>query len=213
MARARDQRHRYGQHYTPVEVARLLAAFAVRSESDLVFDPSCGDGRLLDEALRLKDKVSPANRRRHYARQVFGADRSATAVELAARTGAHVVVGDFFDIEPGHALSESVILPAEFDAIIGNPPYIRQELMGPSDKQRIEKCLERDRVNLPDAYWPRWSGRSDIYVYFFAHAMRFHARNGRLVLLTCCRWLYFGYGAALREFLLGNFRVIAVIES
>jgi hypothetical protein len=213
MARARDQRHRYGQHYTPVEVARLLAAFAVRSESDLVFDPSCGDGRLLDEALRLKDKVSPANRRRHYARQVFGADRSAAAVELAARTGAHVVVGDFFDIEPGQALGESVILPAEFDAIIGNPPYIRQELMGPSDKQRIEKCLERDRVNLPDAYWPRWSGRSDIYVYFFAHAMRFLARNGRLVFLTASSWLDVGYGAALREFLLENFRVITVLES
>jgi hypothetical protein len=213
MARARDQRHRYGQHYTPVEVARLLAAFAVRSESDLVFDPSCGDGRLLDEALRLKDKVSPANRRRHYARQVFGADRSAAAVELAARTGAHVVVGDFFDIEPGQALSESVILPAEFDAIIGNPPYIRQELMGPFDKKHIEKCLERDRVNLPDAYWPRWSGRSDIYVYFFAHAMRFLARNGRLVFLTASSWLDVGYGAALREFLLENFRVIAVLES
>ena len=213
MAKARDERHRYGQHYTPAEVAKLLAAFAVRTESDLVFDPSCGDGRLLDEALRLKGEVSPANRRRYHARQVFGADRSATAVELAARTGAKVGVGDFFDIEPGHALDESFALPAKFDAIIGNPPYIRQELMGASDKRRIEKCLERDRANLPDVYWPHWSGRSDIYVYFFAHAMRFLARNGRLVFLTASSWLDVGYGAALREFLLENFRVIAVIES
>src|SRR5438309_3049171 len=134
MAEARDERHRYGQHYTPTEVARLLAAFAVRTEGDLVFDPSCGDGRLLDEALRLKVEGSRANRRRYHARQVFGADRSATAVELAARTGAQVAIGDFFDFESGHTLNESVVLPAKFDAIIGNPPYIRQELMGTSDK-------------------------------------------------------------------------------
>ena len=213
MAKARDERHRYGQHYTPSSVARLLAAFAVRSESDLVFDPSCGDGRLLAEALRLKDALSPANSRRHHPRQAFGADRSATAVELAARTGAKVAIGDFFDIEPGHALNESVILPAKVDAIIGNPPYIRQELMGASDKRRVEKCLERDRVKLPDVYWPHWSGRSDIYVYFFAHAIRFLARNGRLVFLTASSWLDVGYGASLREFLLKNFRVVAVIES
>jgi SAM-dependent methyltransferase len=213
MARARDERHRYGQHYTPTEVARLLAAFAVRTEGDLVLDPSCGDGRLLDEALRLKHEISPANRRRSHSRQVFGADRSATAVELAARTGAQVAISDFFDIEPRQRLNESVILPSEFDAIIGNPPYIRQELMGTSDKRRIQKCLERDRVKLPDVYWPRWSGRSDIYVYFFAHAMHFLARNGRLVFLTASSWLDVGYGAALRDFLLKNFRVIAVIES
>jgi type I restriction-modification system DNA methylase subunit len=50
MAIKKDERHRYGQHYTPPEVARVLAAFAVRTASDLILDPSCGDGRLLKEA-------------------------------------------------------------------------------------------------------------------------------------------------------------------
>ena len=210
---SKGERHRYGQHYTPREVARLLAAFAVRAENDLVFDPSCGDGRLLAEALRLKNDLGSSRRGSRPVDEVYGADRSQQAVELAAETGTQVGVADFFDLTPGAALTESLILPAAFDAIIGNPPYIRQELMGSPDKRRIERRLKLDRAGSRDIYWPRWSGRSDIYVYFFAHAASFLKPGGRLVFLTASSWLDAGYGAALREFMLANFRVIAVIES
>ncbi len=215
MANARDERHRYGQHYTPPEVARLLAAFAVHLPNDLVFDPSCGDGRLLEAALKLKKQLS-TRRRSHGPRladQLFGVERSASAAHAARRTGACVAAADFFDVGPGASLNESMSLPLEFDAIIGNPPYIRQEVIGSKGKRRIEARLARDRAASPDMFWPPWSGRSDIYVYFFAHSIRFLKEHGRLVFLTASSWLDAGYGAALREFLLKNFRVIAVIES
>ena len=83
MGKRGDDQHRYGRHYTPEEVARLLAAFAVRRPTDLVFDPSCGDGRLLREALRLKNTPNPPGR----IREVFGIDRSTSAVEIASREG------------------------------------------------------------------------------------------------------------------------------
>ncbi|MEN3335198.1 MAG: hypothetical protein V7641_4563 [Blastocatellia bacterium] len=213
MAKTRDERHRYGQHYTPGEVARLLAAFAVRAASDLIFDPACGDGRLLAAALRIKQAFAPSAPLANFAREVFGIDRSAKATSLAAKTGAQVALADFFDVEPGARLNEAISLPAAFDAIIGNPPYIRQEVMGARDKRRIARCLARDQQSAIDVDWPRWSGRSDIYVYFFARAIRFLRAGGRLVFLTASSWLDAGYGAALREFLLNNFRVIAVIES
>src|SRR5205085_8429908 len=93
------------------------------------------------------------------------------------------------------------------------PPYIRQEVMGAPDKRRIARRLASDRLLASEVNWPRWSGRSDIYVYFFARAIRFLKVDGRLVFLTASSWLDAGYGAALRQFLLNNFRVIAVIES
>ena len=226
MANVRDERHRYGQHYTPHDVARLLAAFAVRSPNDLVFDPSCGDGRLLEEALKFKRQLSSRHRSNGavLSDQVFGVERSASAVQAARGTGTCVAAADFFDIGPGANLNSSVSgagkdacaprsLPLEFDAIIGNPPYIRQEVIGAKGKRRIEARLARDRSASLDLFWPRWSGRSDIYVYFFAHSIRFLREHGRLVFLTASSWLDAGYGAALREFLLKNFRVIAVIES
>ncbi|MEK6285755.1 MAG: N-6 DNA methylase [Acidobacteriota bacterium] len=213
MANSRDERHRYGQHYTPREVARLLAAFAIRRPGDLVLDPSCGDGRLLEEALGLKNRLAAHGDSPRLAREVFGVERSPSAGRLARRTGACVAVADFFDVEPGARLNRTTSLPLEFDAVIGNPPYIRHEVVGSTDKRRIEACLVRDRVASLEVFWPRWSGRSDIYVYFFAHSIRFLKSRGRLVFLTAGSWLDVGYGAALREFLLANFRVIAVIES
>ena len=215
MANSRDERHRYGQHYTPPEVATLLAAFAVRSPRDLVFDPSCGDGRLLVEAAKIKRELSAPGREADSTslREVFGVERSASAIELARQSSACVALADFFDVEPGASLNEAMRLPSEFDAIIGNPPYIRQEVIGSRDKGRIQSRARSDRKALPEVFWPRWSGRSDIYVYFFAHSIRFLRNGGRLVFLTASSWLDAGYGAALREFLLKNFRVIAVIES
>ena len=224
MANARDDRHRYGQHYTPHEVARLLAALAVRAPDDLVFDPSCGDGRLLKEALRRKQQLcSQSHIDANLSEQVFGIERSQDAARAASRTGACVSVADFFDVDPGASLNSLPsslgtddaprTLPIEFDAIVGNPPYIRQEVIGTKDKQRIEVRLARDRAASTGVHWPKWSRRSDIYVYFFAHSIRFLKKNGRLVFLTASSWLDAGYGRALRDFLLQNFRVIAVIES
>jgi len=207
----KDERHRYGQHYTPPDVARLLAAFAVRSAADTVFDPSCGDGRLLVEAMIAKKGLATRSKRIVQS-EVFGLDRSHSAIELAADTGAQVAVADFFDVEPSATLNH-LELPGSFDAIIGNPPYIRQEVIGKRDKRRIEARLAKDREASPEVFWPRWSGRSDIYVYFFAHAICFLKEGGRLVFLTASSWLDAGYGAALREFLLNNFRIVAIIES
>jgi SAM-dependent methyltransferase len=213
MAKARDERHRYGQHYTPAEVARLLAAFAVRAANDRVFDPACGDGRLLAAAIDIKQKFAPHTPRDRMAGEVFGLDRSPQATALAATTGARVALADFFDVEPGARFDEGFQLPTAVEAIIGNPPYIRQEVMGARDKQRIRRRLSGDRRAAPEIVWPHWSGRSDIYVYFFARAARFLGVGGRLVFLTASSWLDVGYGAALRRFLLNNFCVRAVIES
>jgi hypothetical protein len=85
--------------------------------------------------------------------------------------------------------------------------------MGSDDKRRVAARLEKDRVQCPDIFWPEWSGRSDIYVYFLAHATPFLKEGGRLVFITAGSWLDVGYGAPLREFLIKNFRIIAVIES
>jgi SAM-dependent methyltransferase len=215
MVKKKDERHRYGQHYTPLEVAQVLAAFAVRTASDLVLDPSCGDGRLLEEAReRGKDLCGRrASAAKNFTRKFFGIERSDRAARLAEKAGAQIVCADFFDVEPGARSNGEIDLPRRFDAVIGNPPYIRQELMGARDKRRVEKRLERGRIESPEISWPRWSGRSDIYVFFFAHATRFLKPGGRLVFLTASSWLDVSYGAALREFLCKNFKIISIIES
>jgi methylase of polypeptide subunit release factors len=213
MASARDERHRYGQHYTPDIVARLLAAFSVRQPRDEIFDPSCGDGRLLLAALQQKESLDASDYgRATLISDLFGIDRSAEAVDVARLSLTRIAVRDFFDLAPGSRIDD-FSLPASFDAIIGNPPYIRQEVMGREDKARVSAALARARRESPSISWPDFSRRSDIYVFFFAQATRFLRERGRLVFITASSWLDVEYGAALRDFLLNNYRIIALIES
>jgi SAM-dependent methyltransferase len=208
MACARNERHRYGQHYTPNRVARLLAALAVTGPRDRVLDPSCGDGRLLEACLERKLELAAPNfPRSSLAGDLFGIDRSRDAVAKARSVCSNATAFDFFDVRPG------TNFPSTFDAIIGNPPYIRQELMTVAEKRRIARLLRSNQQNSSTIHFPRFSGRSDIYVFFFAHAINFLREGGRLVFLTSASWLDSGYGAPLREFLLGNFRILSIVES
>ena len=96
----------------------------------------------------------------------------------------------------------------EVDAVVGNPPYIRQESITSVDKSHYEQLFRTE--------WPgqtMLSGRSDIYAYFFTHAAHLLRPGGYLGFVTSIGWLDTDYGFKLQEFFLRNFRIVAVIES
>ena len=96
----------------------------------------------------------------------------------------------------------------QVDAVVGNPPYIRQESINKVDKDNYR--------NLHEMEWPGQtglSGRSDIYAYFFSHAAHLLKPGGYLGFVTSIGWLDTEYGFKLQEFFLRNFRIVAVIES
>lgn len=97
------------------------------------------------------------------------------------------------------------------DAVVGNPPYVRQEKIneyyGKSYKTFLQREAERDA---PDA---NLSGRSDILCYFFTHGGAFLNDGGYMGLLTSSTWLDTAYGFRLQKYLLDNYEVIAILES
>jgi len=98
----------------------------------------------------------------------------------------------------------------ELDAVVGNPPYLRQEQLTREQKQRLAALIGQE--------WrgpgrPTFSGRSDIYIYFFAHAGFLLRSGGYLGLVTSVGWLDTEYGFRLQEFFLNHFKIVAVIES
>jgi type I restriction-modification system DNA methylase subunit len=146
----------------------------------------------------------------------------------------NVVVGDFFDIRAGQETwtgLESVTVegrrttvkfPRKFDAVVANPPYIRQELLGKDEKGKIWGLIEEEfsklvyvgkRENAVGAKQAVILDRqSDIYVYFFLHGLAMLRDGGRLGFITSNKWLEVGYGEAFQNFLLKNTRILCVIE-
>lgn len=228
------ERRRYGQFYTAPEVVDLINAFCIRTAGGRLLDPACGGGTFLVRAYARKRALAVQEGRdlahHELLTQISGTDIAAfpaqlSTINLAVRhlsdeaNYPQVAQKDFFEVRAGVSLMR---LPAlgdgapqevvidELDAVVGNPPYLRQEQLTREQKQRLAALIGQE--------WrgpgrPSFSGRSDIYVYFFAHAGFLLRSGGYLGLVTSVGWLDTEYGFRLQEFFLNHFKIIAVIES
>lgn len=73
-----------------------------------------------------------------------------------------------------------------FDAVIGNPPYVRQEMIG-----AIKPALAR-------AY-DSFAGTADLYVYFYEQGLKLLRPGGRMAYVVTNKWLKAGYAEGLRR--------------
>jgi type I restriction-modification system DNA methylase subunit len=229
------ERHKYGQHYTRSEIVDLINTFCIRTPEAKVLDPSCGGGTFLVRAYQRKSDLA-AGRLSHQelVSQLFGTDISAypvhlTTINLATRDlkeGANyprVARQDFFKLKPNDAVfripanddnedaeADLAVMP-HVDAIVGNPPYVRQEKINEYYGGTYKKALQEQARK--DGNGIELSGRSDILCYFFTHGFAFLPDGGMMGLLTSSNWLDTAYGFALQKFLLDNFEIVAVFES
>ena len=86
-----------------------------------------------------------------------------------------------------------------FDVAIGNPPYVRMELIKP-----IKPYLEKHYVVAAD--------RTDLYAYFFERGVGVLKDGGRLGYISSSTFFRTGSGENLRKFLGDNVAIEAVID-
>ncbi len=86
-----------------------------------------------------------------------------------------------------------------FDVVIGNPPYVRQELLTPY------------KPYLRNAY-ESFHGMADLYVYFYELGIRVLKPGGLLSFIVTNKWMKAGYGEALRRFFSEKAWVESVVD-
>ncbi|MBI3244848.1 MAG: SAM-dependent DNA methyltransferase [Chloroflexi bacterium] len=229
-----EERHKYGQHYTRSEVVDLINTFCIRKPEARVLDPACGGGTFLVRAYARKRALSNGQlHHRDLIRQLYGFDVSAypvhlTTINLVTRDLIDeanyplVARRDFFKVRrndtpfnvPFGSNGGQITMEAmgKVDAVVGNPPYVRQEKITEYYGSEYKRHLQ-DEIAKKEAPGAALSGRSDIHVYFFPHAASFLEDGGYLGLLTSSTWLDTGYGFRLQKYLLDNFEIIAIFES
>jgi len=106
--------------------------------------------------------------------------------------------------------------PRTFDAVVGNPPYTRSEEIGEITEEDDEYKEELIRRALHDADNKKLASidkRAGIHIYFFVHGTKFLKNEGHFGFIVNNTWLDVGYGAGIQEFLLNNYKIVAIIES
>ena len=217
-------RHQLGQFYTPEDVVDLLTTFAVREPGELVLDPATGGGSFLRSAYNRKRALGETHE--DALETIWGCEVTAFAAELSTVTLAtsdtqepaaypRVLLRDFFDLRPGEQ-TDLVIpghlgalrVPSAFDAVIGNPPYISYRRQ--TNHDRVLTALTSARG---DISFPKFSGKSDAYVWFIVHATQFLRQGGRLSFVVSSALLFSDYGVALIRFIGHHYRIRAVVDS
>ena len=86
-----------------------------------------------------------------------------------------------------------------FDVVVGNPPYVRQELL--SD---IKPYLQRE--------YRSYHGMADLYVYFYERGLRLLRPGGLLSMIVTNKWMKSGYGEPLRRFFADSAWIESVVD-
>lgn len=114
-----------------------------------------------------------------------------TDLDRTIRTGNSLV--DDPEIDPRNAFDWRATFPevfadGGFDVVVGNPPYVRHELLGDL-KPYLEKRFQVHH------------GMADLYVYFFEQGLGLLKPGGRLSFVVTNKWLKGGYAEPLRRLL------------
>ncbi|MEA3406368.1 MAG: N-6 DNA methylase [Pseudomonadota bacterium] len=96
------------------------------------------------------------------------------------------------------AFSE-IIEQGGFDVVLGNPPYVRQELLG-----EVKPWLEQ--------HYQVYHGVVDLYAYFFELGLKLLKANGKLGFISSATFFKTGSGQALRQFLASNYHLKKAVD-
>lgn len=86
-----------------------------------------------------------------------------------------------------------------FDVVVGNPPYVRQELFS-AQKPYLEQHYEV------------YTGVADLYVYFFERGLKLLAPNGQFAFIVSNKFLRAGYGKKLIKYLQCKYTLQEIID-
>ena len=181
-------------------MADLALALALPRDRERlrVLDPACGDGVFLARASAAGVRAG-----------LFGIDLDPAAAEAAriAVPGAMVRCADLF------SLPASEIDAGGFDAVVGNPPYVRPERLSQEQKRAVDRRLAADWPDLPAAERRRFAGRADLAAAVVARSLRLCRPGGRVALVVSSALLDAGYGSALWRLIDREGQVLTIVDA
>lgn len=164
-------------------VARLLAAWRFHDDGGSMFEA-------------LKDAIRAVE----LHRDTFQSTRYALAEYLTASgVGCSVAdrLADVWLVQGDFLLAP---LAGQFDFVVGNPPYVRQELIP-------EALLREYRARYATIY-----DRADLYIPFIERSLCLLAPGGALGFICADRWMKNRYGAPLRKLVADQYRLKVYVD-
>lgn len=193
-----------GAYYTPAALAEPLARWAVRDAADRVLDPSCGEGAFL--TCGLDRLLSLGATPRALSDQIAGVELNAKALARArgallsrhpALRWGRLAQDDFF------LFAAENLGKVAFDAVVGNPPYLRTQGRSDASKRRALDVARSCGAEL--------TADASTWAPFVAASAGFVKPGGRLAMIVPREALFTNYTRPLLSMLERRFASVNLI--
>ena len=229
-----QEQHDRGQHFTNVNEVDLVNSFCINKHTEHILDSGCGAGTFLVRAYQFLKNYHKKLTHEQLLERLWGieiapfpaflATMNLSLLDIKTIDNYPVIVREDFS-EIKSTSSQKLIFPnlsqlfhvkdiddkikqvsiPAFDACVGNPPYIRQELI--DNKQRwIDLAKSEQGLK-------KINQQSDLYVYYLMHTASFLKEGGRLGYVISSSWLDVSFGTGFQKYLLDNFKIVTVIDN
>lgn len=172
-----------GQVFTSPVVAKYMVSLLNNDLSSLILDPCFGDGAFINACLDAGFTNITG----------FEIDRNLFNIVRSNHPQLNLLNDDYLQADERH----------KYDAIVMNPPYIRQEKI--DDLYELGISKKRLRMNPIFAKLP---ATANMYMYFIIKAIEMLKTNGNLIVIFPSSWLKARSGKTFEEIISKN----AIIE-
>lgn len=191
-----------GGYYTPLPIAELLCQWVLARGARSILEPGCGDGVFLRALSIQAARITPSPRLSIEAVEIV--EEEAARAELhgaqlrAAGMDARIIRHDVFrwlcDGQAGRT----------WDAIIGNPPYIRYQYFEREQRDLAEQLFRR--ANVP------FTKRTNAWVPLVIASIMHLNAGGCLALVLPAELLHIHHASGLRRLLEQEMETVTLIH-
>jgi len=182
-----------GAFFTPWGVTKHLADWAIKHVHDQVLEPAAGEAAFLLAAVDRLRELGASQPVVHGVELHGASAQVARGLVESAGGEAHVRVADFFSTDP----------LGQYDAVIGNPPFIRFQDFSGAARDRARFAAQAQGVAL--------TGLASSWAAFVVHSAGHLRPGGRLGMVLPAELLSTNYAAPVRSFLLSRFESVELI--
>ena len=182
-----------GGYYTPKIIADFITEWAIRSATDEVLEPSCGDGVFIETVC---NKLTRRNSEKTDTRkQITGIEIDPHEALKASKYSATIIREDFFTF---YKTNDKL-----YDVVVGNPPFIRYQNFD-EDYRKIAFELMKTHGFSPNRL-------TNIWLPFLVLSCKALKENGRIGMVIPAELFQVDYAAETRSFLSDFFDNLTII--
>jgi len=173
-----------GGYYTEPDIASFLLRWVLQIQPKKLLEPSCGDGvffqTLADLPFQSIESITA------FEIEPFEAGKARNEIE-ALKIDNQFHNGDFLDWFLSHLL-----LP-HFDAVVGNPPFIRYQYLNDIQQKQAEAIFKQFHLN--------FTKHTNAWVPFVIASLALLRPGGRLAMVVPSELLHILHAESLRSFI------------